>query len=207
MYRLIHRMRSEQGMTLLELVVAMSIMVVVAVIFLSVMVSVQNGVERQTDRSQTNDQARLALEQLDREIRSGNVLYDPTLEPCEALGLCLRIYTQTNANIRNPGNQCVQWKIVTATDQLQTRRWPSNWKSDPSLITPWRTIADNVVNDTVNPAFTLDPDPNKGGRTVVVKLTVNSNSRSGQNVSVLESLTGRNTEYGYPANVCEDIPL
>jgi prepilin-type N-terminal cleavage/methylation domain-containing protein len=206
MHRLIERARSERGMTLVELMIAMALMVVVSVIFLTALVVVQRGVERQTDRSATNDQVRLAMEQLDREIRSGNVLYDPTIEPCEALGLCLRIYTQTNADIRDPGNQCVQWKIVTATDQLLSRRWPSNWRSDPSKITDWRIVADNVVNNAANPAFTLDPDPNKGERTVVVNLSVNSNLASGQDVSVVESITGRNTEYGYPANVCEDIP-
>jgi Tfp pilus assembly protein PilW len=67
-------------MTLVELVVAMSILGVVLLVFTSVLASVQRGVVRQDTLSQTLDSARLAIQQLDRELRSGNVLYDPALE-------------------------------------------------------------------------------------------------------------------------------
>jgi type II secretory pathway component PulJ len=202
-------------MTLVELAVSMSMMVVVSVIFLTALTSVQRGVERQTDRTTTNDQIRLALQQLDHEIRSGNLLYDPQNEsdpdPTHEVvpSMSLRIYTQANADIRNPGNQCVQWRITSA-GELQSRRWATNWRDDPAtLVTSFRVVAENVVNrdPSVNqPAFTLDPDPAKGGRTIVVSLFVNANSKSGQNVNVKQSVTGRNTEYGYPSNVCADIP-
>jgi type II secretory pathway component PulJ len=202
-------------MTLVELAVSMSMMVVVSVIFLTALTSVQRGVERQTDRTTTNDQIRLALQQLDHEIRSGNLLYDPQNEsdpdPTHEVvpSMSLRIYTQANADIRNPGNQCVQWRITSA-GELQSRRWATNWRDDPAtLVTSFRVVAENVVNrdPSVNqPAFTLDPDPAKGGRTIVVSLFVNANSNSGQNVNIKQSVTGRNTEYGYPSNVCADIP-
>jgi type II secretory pathway pseudopilin PulG len=200
-------------MTLVEVTVSMSMMVVVSVIFLTALSSVQRGVERQTDRTTTNDQIRLALQQLDHEIRSGNLLYDPQNEtdPLNDItpNMSLRIYTQANADIRNPGNQCVQWRI-TSVGELQSRRWATNWRDDPAtLVTSFRVVAENVVNrdPTVNvKAFTLDPDPAKGGRTIVVSLVVNANSKSGQNVNIKQSVTGRNTEYGYPSNVCADIP-
>jgi type II secretory pathway component PulJ len=202
-------------MTLLELTVSMSMLAVVSVIFLTALASVQRGVNRQTDRTRTNDQARLAVEQLDHEIRSGNLLYDPQNEtdpdPSHQVApyMSLRIYTQANANARNPGNQCVQWRI-TDTGLLQSRRWATTWRTDPdSLVTPWRIVAENVVNrdPSVNVrAFSLDPDPNKGGRTIVVTLMVNANNKSGQNVKIQESITGRNTEYGYPSSICTDIP-
>jgi type II secretory pathway pseudopilin PulG len=202
-------------MTLVEVTVSMSLMVIVSVIFLSALSSVQRGVERQTDRTTTNDQLRLALQQLDHEIRSGNLLYDPQLEsdpdPSHNVvpSMSLRIYTQANADIRNPGNQCVQWRI-TDLGELQSRRWATTWRDDPAtLVTSFRVVAENVVNrdPSVNvPAFTLDPDPAKGGRTIVVSLIVNANSKSGQNVNIKQSITGRNTEYGYPSNVCVDIP-
>ncbi len=209
----LRRLRSEEGMTLVELTVSMSMLTIVSVIFLSALVSVQRGVERQTDRTVTNDQIRLALQQLDHEIRSGNLLYDPQNEtdPLNdiAPSMSLRIYTQANADIRNPGNQCVQWRI-TDTGELQSRRWATNWQDDPAtLVTNFRVVAEDVVNRdaSVNvKAFTLDPDPAKGGRTIVVSLVVNANAKSGQNVTITQSVTGRNTEYGFPSNVCADIP-
>jgi hypothetical protein len=54
--------------------------------------------------------------------------------------------------------------------------------------------------------FQIDPDPNKGGRTIIVTILVNQNAASGQTVRIQASLTGRNTEYGYPSNICSTIP-
>jgi type II secretory pathway pseudopilin PulG len=200
-------------MTLIELTVSMALLTIAAVVFLSTLVFVQRAVSRQGQRSITNDQARLALEQLDHEIRSGNLLYDPALEndPANGIygGMSLRIYTQTNANIRDPGNQCVQWRILNKT--LWERKWATNWRDDPvTLVTDWIIVADNIQNQSVTPqvsAFALDPDPAKGGRVIVISLLVNAATSSGSsNVLAQESVTGRNTEYGYPSQVCADIP-
>src|SRR5207253_5872781 len=114
------RLRLESGMTLAELMVTMSVLSVVLAMFLTILISVQNAVGRESDRSQSNDQARLAVEELDKEIRSGNVLYDPSLagkawsdDAANSIypGMSLLVYTQTNAVTRNPGNRCVQWRI------------------------------------------------------------------------------------------------
>jgi len=210
-------------MTLVELMVVLSILSIVLVIFGTVMAGVQRAVNRQTDRSGNNDQARLAIEEMDKEIRSGNVLYDPSLSGCAPTpcpwsddapnqiypGMALLIYTQTNAVTRNPGNRCVQWRIVGG--QLQRRDWTTTWQTD-GIVSGWRLIADSIVNQPspptppASPAFALDPDPNKGGRTIVVTFLVNQNAKSGSNVKIQASISGRNTEYGYPSNVCSTLP-
>jgi len=199
-------------MTLIEMAIVLGLLSLVMGIFFPTLFAVQHAFERQSDRSQSNDQARLAVEELDREIRSGNVLYNPGSEsdPANQVypGMSLRIYTQTNANSRNPGFRCVQWRITGG--QLQRRDWTPSWRSD-GLISPFRIVADHIVNQPNPPvpgtaAFTLDPDPNKGGRTILITLMVNENPASGQTVQLQESVTGRNTEYGYPNNVCTDIP-
>ena len=126
------------------------------------------------------------MQELDREIRSGNVLYDPancppppvdpsggpTCDPAEGItaNMTLLIYTQTNANSRNPGNQCVQWRI--------------------------------------SPAFTLDPTSAFGSWVVGVTILTNGDPANGESPTVTNTteLTGRNTEYGYPSNICTTIP-
>jgi prepilin-type N-terminal cleavage/methylation domain-containing protein len=207
-------------MTLVELMVVLSILSIVLVIFGTVMAGVQRAVNRQTDRSGNNDQARLAIEEMDKEIRSGNVLYDPSLTgpahpwsddaPNQIYpGMALLIYTQTNAVTRNPGNRCVQWRI--AGGQLQRRDWTTTWQTD-GIVSAWRLIAGSIVNQPspptppATPAFALDPDPNKGGRTIVVTFLVNQNAKSGSDVKIQASISGRNTEYGYPSNVCSTLP-
>jgi prepilin-type N-terminal cleavage/methylation domain-containing protein len=207
---------SEGGMTLVELLVSMSILSIVLLVFVAVLASVQRGVVAQDTLSQTLDQTRLALQQLDREMRSGNVLYDPALENAPAAsggipscsgclpGYTLRVYTQTNADTRGT-YKCVLWKIDTA-QRLLTQQWPP---SDPSNASGWRIVATGIVNGSINePPFTLDPDPLKGGRTLNILFAVNSDlaHRPTQTVKVQASLTGRNTSYGYPANVCQQTP-
>src|SRR5438067_7681677 len=196
-------------MTLVELIVTISLLMVVLAIFLNILAAVQNGLVAQTDRSTSNDNARLAVEELDREIRSGNVLYDPATESDAGhdiyRGMSLRIYTQSNANSR-PGFRCVQWRI-TSGGELQTRNWWTDWRSSPStLVAGWRVVADHVVNRTDSPpvtAFSLDTsDASYGSRLVKIVIVVNENPAHEQDVRVESSVEGRNTTFGYPNNAC-----
>lgn len=203
------RLRSdERGMTLVELVVAMSMMSIVLLIFTSVLASVQRTVVVNQRYSEANDEARLALQQLDRELRSGNVITDPadaiagfTEAPANQR---LLIYTQANMPTRGQA-ECELWKITSSND-LQVRRWipgSSSW------TTGWRTVATDVVNRVtgVN-AFTMNTDPLKGERTVDVRLQVNPDvaNNPGRTIEIRASLTGRNTSYNYPDNICLTLP-
>ncbi len=203
------RLRPQEGMTLVEMMVTTALLGVVSAMFMAIMASVQSGVEKQIDRSNDNDQVRLAVQQLDREIRSGNVLYNPNntayLPSGTPAGMGMLVYTQNNANIRNPGNRCVQWRIING--ELQRRDWATG---DPTgTVSTWRVIADNVVNATLSPqvpAFVLDTDPNKGSRIVNVTIVTQTNVNSGNPIRISASLTGRNTSYGYPLSVCAAVP-
>ncbi|HVE46375.1 MAG TPA: hypothetical protein VNA57_06475 [Acidimicrobiales bacterium] len=185
---------SEAGFTVFEVLVAVSIFIMALVIALSSLSSVQNSVTRADSRSQTNDQARLAVEQLDRQIRSGNLLYDPALE--SPPGLSLRVYTQANGTQR-----CVQWRILNG--ELQTRSWPETY---PTIGTPsgWRTVADGIVNNASQPAFILPAGFEK--RLIEIDLRVNHNPKKGSTVRVTSSVAGRNTQYQYASTVCNTVP-
>jgi prepilin-type N-terminal cleavage/methylation domain-containing protein len=200
--------RDERGMTLVELVVAMSMMSVVLLIFTSVLASVQRTVVVNQRYSEANDEARLALQQLDRELRSGNVITDPsdsitgfTDAPANQR---LLIYTQANMPTRGQA-ECELWKITTSND-LQVRRWvpgSSTWATD------WRTVATDVVNRITGvSAFTMNTDPLKGERTVDVRLQVNPDvsNNPDRTIEIRASLTGRNTSYNYPDNICLTLP-
>jgi type II secretory pathway pseudopilin PulG len=206
-----HRLRGlmarESGMTLIELAVSVGILVIVLGGIMIVLPSIQNSLNRQTNRTQSNDQARLAAEELDREIRSGNLLYDPQYESDPYMSL--RIYTQANADTREGGNRCVQWRITE--QKLQRRAWSVNWQAENGVVEAWRVVATGIANKSVNPtvkAFKLDPDPAKGNRTLIVTILSRTSTSAGSNtpVQISLSVTGRNTEYGYPTNVCSTIP-
>jgi len=203
-------------MTLAELSVTMMLLGIVLTIILSILFSVQRSYGREQDRSVNNDQARLAVQELDREIRSGNFLYDPNTYPAPG-GMQLVVYTQTNATTRNPGNRCVQWKITNDTDptpdQLQRRDWSSI--NPMTTASEWRVIAEDVVNNDssktgtggVVPAFVLDHSQSSfGDRIINIDILVNHNPKSGKTVEIKDSVTGRNTEFGYPNTVCNAVP-
>ena len=80
----IWRRRSETGTTLVELLVVMGLLGVVLTAVLGALVSIQNTENKVNIRKQSEDQVRLAVEQIDRQVRSGNVLYDPAQEGTNA---------------------------------------------------------------------------------------------------------------------------
>ena len=197
-------------MTLVELVVAMSMLGVVLLIFTSVLASVQRSVVENQRYSEANDSARLALQQLDRELRSGNVINDPA-DPIVGVSDTdyppqqrLLIYTQANLPSRGQA-ECELWRI-TASGELQARRWipgSATWS------TPWRTVAEHIVNQTTGTdAFTMNSDPLKGERTIDIWFQVNPDIEDspGRTIDIRASLTGRNTSYNYPTNICQTLP-
>jgi prepilin-type N-terminal cleavage/methylation domain-containing protein len=196
----LRRASDDRGLTLTELLVATFMLGIVMTVFTTTLASVQSAIVSQDNLSRTNDQARLAVEQLDRELRSGNVLYDPADEdaPFDPY-FTLRVYTQTNQEFK-----CVLWEIED--QELRTRRWtPGNEEN----ATNWRVVAEGIVNRELGVnAFSLDPDPLKGERTLKITLRVNNNYANApeQTVEISEALTGRNTSYGFPVSICAEDP-
>jgi prepilin-type N-terminal cleavage/methylation domain-containing protein len=200
-------------MTLIELLVSMMILGIAMVIFGTTLTSVQRGIVAQDQLSRANDQARLAMEQIDREMRSGNVLYNPASEGTSNGDTTqnyymVRIYTQTNADTRaigdDNGYRCVQWRV--ANEELQTRSWPP---LRPDDATAWRTVAEGIVNKTSSVrAFELDNDVLKGNRVLNVTLhvSVDSDATPVEATVIKGAFTGRNTSYGFPVSVCNSLP-
>ncbi len=203
----------DEGFTLVEVGIATGLLGTVLAIAFGALVSFQTAIGKSDTRSQSNDQARLAVEQIDRQVRSGNVLYDPAAEGANAgtnpdgsaipSGFSMRIYTQSNALER-----CVQWRLLNTND-LQKRAWSQSWRTD-GQVSGWHTVAQSVVNTTSNPPFALDTSANYGGansRLVKLDLVSNVNSTHGSNVQVETPLEARNTEYVTPTSgPCSDMP-
>jgi prepilin-type N-terminal cleavage/methylation domain-containing protein len=200
---------SEAGFTLSELLVAMAIMSIVLLVFTTTFASIQRAVSDEQVRSVNNDNVRLALENLDRLVRSGNVLVDPALTDtdCKSTGSahqCLLAYTQANGTTALPA-RCIQWR-VQGTD-LQTRYWLPVPASKAATVTNWRTVAEGILNLQTTPVtetFTLDPDPLKQDRSVEILFLVGTSTDGlqGPIARVEASLTARNTSYGYLSDSC-----
>jgi hypothetical protein len=161
-----------------------------------VLINVQRQSRDVAGREETVGNARLATEQMDRQIRSGNVLYDPSAEP---LPLSMRVYTQANGDQR-----CVQWQVYNGA--LRTRSWSTTWQTDGN-VTAWGVIARGLQNTAATPPFTLQGGATAfGSRLVDIDLLVKDATSSGNVLEVKTSLSGRNTQYGYDPGVCNPVP-
>ncbi len=185
----------DSGLTLIELLVSMTLFTGVLAAVYGVLISVQRQSSDIQARDASVGNARLALQQMDRQIRSGNVLYDPATE---SLPLSMRVYTQANGDER-----CVQWQL-DAAGQLRTRAWSTTWVTDGN-VTAWGVVARGLVN-TSSP-FTLEGGSTPySSRLVDITLLVKDPKAGGQPIEVQTSLSGRNTQYGYDPGICNPAP-
>jgi prepilin-type N-terminal cleavage/methylation domain-containing protein len=200
------RLKDERGMTLVELTVAMMILSIVMLVMTTTLSSIQRAVVEEDVRTRLNDQARLAVQSIDRLVRSGNILYNPVDEAgndpysASATGYMFRIYTQAEQSAGQSA-RCAIW-LLNDKQQLLYRTWPI---LEPENASEWQVVADSVVNrDLNNPAFSLDA----AGRTIAVNFYVNPDltHRPQATQVVSASLTGRNTSFGYPAQLCATLP-
>lgn len=204
---LLSRLRREEGISLAELVVAMAILSIVMLVFTSTLAGIQRAVVEEDVRSRLNDDARLALQSIDRQVRSGNLLYDPlsevgTVDPfgVDASGYLFRIYTQAQFG-GDEDPRCAAW-LVDDERRLLYRYWPP---LDEVSATDWQVVATGIVNrDEASPPFLIDSTE----RTLTVDFLVNpdldNQPEATQKFEV--ALTGRNTSFGYPSNLCETLP-
>jgi prepilin-type N-terminal cleavage/methylation domain-containing protein len=187
------RLASDDGFTLIEMSIVGALLSVVIGATLLVMNGAQTNLGREISRTDSNDQVRLAMQSVDRDVRSGDVLYNPADEVYAAgdvaAGMAMRIYTESNQPTR--GKRCVQWRI-TSQGELQQRNWvPTN---PAGTVTGWRVTATGIKNRTDGIAAFARPNP---GTLNIVNIVLRSNNDAtkGKTVQVSASVSGRNTTF------------
>ena len=189
----------DAGYSLAELLVVMSIFGIISAVVLTVLVTVQRQARDKSGRSEQVRQARLGRSQIDRQVRSGTVVVDPAR--AGELPRSLRVYTQTDGVRR-----CVQWQVVDRT--LRYRSWDPNWGAG-GTVDAWQVVARTLLADAGQPAANFERVTAAGGsqaQSVRVRLYLQAQESGGRPVEVTTVLSGRNTVYGYPANVCSPTP-
>jgi prepilin-type N-terminal cleavage/methylation domain-containing protein len=198
------RAGSEAGFTLVEMMVAMAIMGIVVTAFLAILASVQRGLVRETNRSSTMDQVRLAMEAIDREVRSGSLV-------CVTSTGSNPYYTFTtygpNAYLSTSNaSWWIQYRVQSQL--LQRREYRSSWGS-------WRTLASGIVNSTPTGTTTNVPfypdtatqytSTTGATRLLDVTLIVKSDTSdtSSSNVTLKSSIAIRNQDSSLS---CSSVP-
>ncbi|MCU1676349.1 MAG: prepilin-type cleavage/methylation-like protein [Frankiales bacterium] len=226
-----HRRHDSDGFSLIELLVSMIVFTVAIAMVYGALIKVQARMDDTGKSAEAISELRAALADIDKQVRSGNVLFSPADDSATTVGClgsatlysgtCMRIYTQTNGP-----QKCVQWQVIAdpadvAHWMLRTRSWAD---SVSPVATDWRTVARGLkpvtglgqypfwlqreaVGATSAPtvaaaATAVDPyDQRLLGVNIVAE-----DERDGKDVAIGSSLSGRNTTYGYAEGVCTPVP-
>ncbi|MDF1597792.1 MAG: prepilin-type N-terminal cleavage/methylation domain-containing protein [Acidimicrobiia bacterium] len=145
---LIRLHRADDGVTLTELMVALFLMVIVAAVFLPTMISGMNATGQITNVARSNDNGRLALQRIDRELRAAEVICTPA--PGDAPGDTLRLITRAYTAASTP----------TGTRDITYSLNGTNLEKSTDGGATWTPVVEGVVNATVvdddyNTAHTL----------------------------------------------------
>ena len=207
------RRDDDVGMTLAEVLVSMMVFSIAMAMIMTAVIAVMGISKEAQGASDAVFATRQALATIDRQVRSGNVLFSPADEvafvsTCKDLGTnkgsCMRIFTQSNGS-----EKCVQWQMAeagagTGLYQLQMRSWETTWQTGGS-VTDWGVVASGLL--MTEAPFELDVGAGNiyGERLLKVHL-VAKNADTGRPVAVDASISGRNTSYGYTGSQCVPVP-
>ena len=214
----------EDGATLIELLISMSILGIVLAATFTVLVSVQRGLGIQIDRSANATQAGVVMQQLEKEIQSAEAFsvcssYNcsatvPAGTPCTAtsatsssLTTCyLIVYTQTNASTRqgvSPGPNapfsCVQWRVFQVQSSpaqyaFESRRWQPDWEANPSAL-------------VTGWRYVTDPLPTVSATFLVPSTAQNAAMLGGRLLRVSVSLNNQSANKTVSGNPTKDLTL
>lgn len=220
------RSRPDDGYSLTELLIAMLIFGILIAVTFSLLIQIMYMSTETIARTRTLEQAKIGLAQIDRQVRSGNVILDPAAENTLTSGVgpwfSMRIYTQVDEDPK-----CAQWRVIdhdhNKFGDLEFRSW---LPSQPSTATPWSAVAHDLVEMKVVPTnalqikkddpstwppFWVDDDDTGGTQAQFVRVTLRlkdpEEREKAEASSVTTVITGRNTVFGYSASECSTAPL
>lgn len=135
------RLRDDDGVTLVEMVVAMGVMLIFLGIFTGAMVMMSKSETKARSVSDTSTQLNVAFLWFDRNVRYASALTAPG-----ASGGNFYVELSNTGS----GNQvCTQVRLNTATDKLERRSWTVTGTSPAyANLTGWLRIASNITNTT-----------------------------------------------------------
>jgi prepilin-type N-terminal cleavage/methylation domain-containing protein len=200
--------RGDAGLTLVELLVAMSLFLVAITMFGGSLYVMQRMQITDDQYSQANDQVHLALQTIDRQIRSGYVISVP-VAPAGA-DAAVKIYTEAGGKPR-----CVMWvvanpavqdpRLAPGTKSLYTTAWdptgtdttvPSSLQTFNATSKYWIPMASDLWNWLVVPGpvqpFTVTSGNTSILPTLNVAFRLNASTRSTATIEVASTFTSRN---------------
>ncbi len=159
--------RCEQGITLIETVVASALILVVMAMVMPQLIRGLTTFDDVRVRSDTTDQAQLAMRQIEHDVVSASVIYTDAALPS---GLHLQSYSSGGSIT------CIEYQVAGGALQRRTKATGGAW---PAATVGWSNLMSGVVNSArtpVQPVFAVPAASQY--RSLVVTLWVNTDTRS-----------------------------
>lgn len=129
---------NEEGMTLVEMIVAMGILTVLLVISLSAVVALTKSTVRAQAVANATDQLRVTFQRFDKEVRYASAINIPGFSDEDYY-----VEYLVEASVKDGAATCVQWRLNMDTAELQRR----TWSLDSTEASAWQTTVTGVRND------------------------------------------------------------
>ena len=131
------RLRDDDGVTMIEMVVAMVVMMIFLAIFTGSMMLISKSEMKARAVSDTADQVNRAFLWFDKNVRYASGISSP--------GSTATAFYVELSNTGGGTQVCTQVRLVLATDQLQQRTWTVSCTGYTGL-SGWTPLADNITN-------------------------------------------------------------
>ena len=190
----------DEGLSLIELVVAMSIFTVVLSIYFGALISMSHTTVRAQDSVDASDALRATFNTLDHQARYATSINRPVQ------GSSLAWYVELEATNLPDGEKpiCYQWRLDPATKVLSTRTWTED---GTSVVTAWHGVSWRVTSGNVNGAgaavspFVFEPaGSSKLRQQLTVHLTVDG-ATTGRLGEQSTTFIARNSSSKSPSNL------
>lgn len=146
------RVRDERGVSLLEVVVGMTIMVVFLAIFSGAVFMLARTSSHAEAVARTSSDLNSAFIRLDRSVRYASSISQPGVASGSGYWYVEFLTTNTGDSV------CTQLRLATGATQLQARTW-TVVGSGYAGLTAWTPYANNVTNGGATTASTTLPVP------------------------------------------------
>lgn len=139
----------DDGFTLVELIVAMTILVIFFAVFSNIATRVFSTTRRQQDRSASVDVSRNITEKLDRQVRYANAINTPGVTSDGTQ------WVEWRSGSLNRQQTCYQWR-VTPAGLAQYRSWnPAYGGAATTASTVWTTAGYGAGRRGTDPVFSV----------------------------------------------------
>jgi prepilin-type N-terminal cleavage/methylation domain-containing protein len=192
---------NDDGFTLIELMVAITITLVLLAMVPSVMEAVTHGADYAQGTSAAAAQALTLVQELESRVESASQICLPTqlttVGPTVTSGFAVRVLTTAFGK-----SYWDQWMLNSSTHVLQVQQWPTTWVTG-NAVPSWNTIGKSIANSSTVP-FALPTVATGSPQTLTVDLqTTETEGNTSQKVEFKSSVTAFDTPYSSsPAVSC-----